>query len=78
MIYEIGSKMIANRMKHFLNDIIFPTQSAFIPRRLITDNVLVAYEVNYFLRTRSKNDKCYMAFKLDVSKAYDRVKWIFL
>lgn len=65
--------MIANRMKPFLNDIISPTQSAFVPNRLSTDNVLVSYEVNHFLKCRTKGRNHFMALNLDISKAYDSI-----
>lgn len=50
----------------------------FYSRRLITDNVLVAYEALHTMVTRLKGKKGYMALKLDISKAYDRVEWHFL
>lgn len=53
-------------------------QSAFVSSRLITDNVVVAYEVNHFIHCHSWGKRAYMALKLDVSKAYDKIEWCFL
>ena len=49
-----------------------------MPGRLITDNVLLAYETLHAMHGRKKGKKGALALKLDVSKAYDRVKWAFL
>ncbi|KAL0298520.1 UNVERIFIED_CONTAM: putative mitochondrial protein [Sesamum radiatum] len=73
--YKIASKSIANRLKPWLDRIISPAQSAFVPGRLITDNVLLAFETNHFLNTYSRGQKHFMNLKLDISKAYDRVEW---
>ncbi|KAL0376653.1 UNVERIFIED_CONTAM: LINE-1 retrotransposable element O protein [Sesamum calycinum] len=78
VVYKIASKAIANRLKVLLDRIISPFQSAFVPGRLITDNVLLAFELNHFLNTKTKGGQGYMVLKLDVSKAYDKVEWAFL
>lgn len=75
IFYKIISKVIANRLKVFLPNLISELQSAFVPRRQITDNILVTYEIVHFLRRKDKGKKGYMSIKLDMNKAYDKVEW---
>lgn len=72
--YKIISKVLANRFKAILPNIIFENQSAFTPNRLITDNVLVAFEFMYYLNHKSEGKENYMSIKLDMSKAFGRVE----
>ncbi|KAL0303469.1 UNVERIFIED_CONTAM: hypothetical protein Sradi_6215000 [Sesamum radiatum] len=58
--------------------IISPSQSAFVPDRLISDNILLAFELNHFLNSKTRGEQSWMVLKLDVSKAYDKVEWSFL
>ena len=61
-----------------LPHIISPSQSAFVPGRLITDNVLLAYEFTHFMNNRRKGKEGVAAIELDMSKAYDGMELCFL
>lgn len=78
VIYKIASKVLANRLKVFLTDIISPQQSVFVPDRLISDNTLVASELAHFIHNLRRGKEGFLALKLDISMAYDRLEWHFL
>jgi hypothetical protein len=84
VVYKIISKCMVNRLRPLLSDLIADTQSAFIPERLITDNTLIAFECLHAIKHGSKKGKGFGVYKLDltkandrVTKAYDRVDWGF-
>lgn len=72
--YKIISKTMANRLKIVFSEIISSNQSVFVKGRLISDNIIIAHEILRFLKV-GKSRTHYMALKIDMSKAYDRVEW---
>ncbi|KAA3468179.1 reverse transcriptase [Gossypium australe] len=78
VMYKLVTKTIANRLQEVMGFCIDKAQSAFVPGRLISDNVLLAYELLHTFRQKRMGKKGYMAVKLDISKAYDRVEWEFV
>jgi hypothetical protein len=78
VIYKVVSKVLSNRLRQVLPEIITPNQSSFVPGRLISDNILIAYELTHYLLNKREGKQRFAAIKLDMSKAYDRVEWCFL
>ena len=77
VLYKIFSKVLANRLKKILPNIITENQSAFTKSRLISDNILVAFESLHSMQKHIGKEG-FMAMKLDMSKAYDKVEWSYL
>ena len=78
VVYKIVSKAIANQLKAILPLLISDSQSVFILDRLITDNIMIAFEVCHHLKKKRQGKKGLAALKIDMSKAYDQGEWNFL
>lgn len=76
VLYKIISKILANRLKVVLESIIGKTQSAFVPSRLIFDNILLSHELIKGYQRKNISPRCMI--KIDEQKAYDSVEWPFL
>lgn len=50
----------------------------FIEGRLPTDNALIAFEINHYIKRKTQGKYGVFGIKIDVSKAYDRLEWNFI
>ncbi|XP_074306449.1 uncharacterized protein LOC141641696 [Silene latifolia] len=58
VLYKIVSKVLANRLKLFLGDIVSENQNVFTHGRIITDNILLAFEMFHYMKN-SMDDSIY-------------------
>ncbi|GKE35403.1 hypothetical protein Tco_1454725 [Tanacetum coccineum] len=76
VLFKCISKIIANRIKESLKILVSPNQSAFVPGRSISNNILLTQELMHNYHLDRGPSRC--AFKVDIQKAYDTVDWGFL
>ncbi|GJW07139.1 hypothetical protein Tco_1569562 [Tanacetum coccineum] len=72
LLKEINHTFIALIPKEVVSD----NQSAFVPGRHISDNILLTQELIYAYHRDIGPPRC--AFKIDIQKAYDMVDWHFM
>lgn len=75
--YKIFSKIITMRLKNLIPQLISPNQKAFAEGRWIADNTILAQEMVHKVK-KFKRKGGLMLAKIDLSKAYDRLKWSFI
>ena len=75
VIYKILSKIMVNRLKPILHDIISSKQTGFVKCRQILDGIITVQEAMHSLKEKKVKG---MLIKLDLSKAYDRLSWSYL
>jgi hypothetical protein len=73
----VVSKVVVERLKEFIPVIISPYQTGFVPGRNIHENIIVAQEMTHSM-VKMKGSKGLVAIKVDLSKAYDKLKWDFI
>ncbi|XP_074314560.1 uncharacterized protein LOC141649779 [Silene latifolia] len=59
VLYKLVAKVLANRLKIFLGDLVSENQSAFTPGRLISDNILVAFEMFHYMKNARSGGGAY-------------------
>ncbi|GKV15237.1 hypothetical protein SLEP1_g26035 [Rubroshorea leprosula] len=74
-LYKLLAKILANRLKLVMIDLISDSQSAFVGGRQLVDSVLILNEVVDEVKQRKQES---FIFKADFEKAYDCVDWNFL
>ncbi|XP_065622950.1 uncharacterized protein LOC136064750 [Quercus suber] len=77
LVYKIISKILVARIRPLLSNLISPIQTTFVPGRKGVDNVIIAQELIYTM-DNLKGREGYMAVKVDLEKAYDRLEWSFI
>lgn len=76
-IYKIISKVIVARIRLHLEFLVSPYQMAFVPGRRGSDNVIIVKELIHSI-IRVKGRKGYMAIKINLEKAYNKIEWSFI
>ncbi|GKB11279.1 RNA-directed DNA polymerase, eukaryota [Tanacetum coccineum] len=73
--YKIVSKILANRLKMVISELISDVQSAFVSNRQILDGPFILNELISWCKAHKSKA---MIFKVDFEKAFDSVRWDFL
>ena len=76
-IYKVVTKIIVGHLSPFLDKLVSPNLTAFVPRRKGLHNVVVAQELIHSL-DKKKGRVGFMAIKVDLVKAYDHLEWSFI
>lgn len=74
VLLKIITKAIVHRLQMIMPHCIDEAQSAFVLGRLITKNVIVAFELLHSFRRKGSQNGSF-TLKLDMSKVYDMVEW---
>ncbi|KAJ9566561.1 hypothetical protein OSB04_002527 [Centaurea solstitialis] len=73
--YKVISKILANRLKDFIGDVIGSEQTAYIKNKSILDGPLIVSEIISWIKNSNRSA---LVFKIDFEKAFDTVNWAFL
>ena len=75
LLYKLIAKVIAGRLKPFLDQGISQEQFGFLKDRQITEPIGIVQEVLHSVKIKNS---CAFVLKLDLTKAFDRVDWTYI
>ncbi|XP_010687394.1 uncharacterized protein LOC104901504 [Beta vulgaris subsp. vulgaris] len=76
VVYKIIAKIITHRLQSVIGEVVDTAQVGFIPKRNITDNILLATDLIKGYNRKGISPRC--TIKVDLKKAYDSIEWTFL
>ncbi|XP_026459748.1 uncharacterized protein LOC113360454 [Papaver somniferum] len=76
VLFKIFTKIISVRMNGLMEKLISLQQASYVKGRSIQEQILLASEMVNEMRKKRRGGN--VAFKLDISHAYDSVSWTFL
>lgn len=76
ILYKVISNILTTRMQEVMDAIIDNSQSAFVPGRLIMDNIVMSHELVKAYGRKGISPRCMI--KVDMQKAYDSVEWSYI
>lgn len=71
-LYKFISKILTSKLKIVVDHLVSSSQSAFIKRRNILDNVILAYDLVKGYIQKRVSPRC--TIKVDIRKVYDSVE----
>lgn len=77
LLYKVISKLLAHKMQPWMDFLISKSQTAFVPGREISENIILLREILHSFKS-TKNGDGEFVLKADLAKAFDRVDWTYL
>lgn len=77
LIYKIISKILSIRMRPFIGRCVSNAQTAFVPGREISENIVLLREILHSFQQKGYNKKDF-CLKVDLAKAFDKMEWSYV
>lgn len=74
IFYRIISKILTKRLSNVINEVVDISQLAFLPGRVIHDNIFMAHELIRGYNRKNVSPQC--AIQMDIQNAYNTVEWL--
>ncbi|XP_059639319.1 uncharacterized protein LOC132281652 [Cornus florida] len=74
---EMNNALLGQQTKLEIKQTVFSMAPLKAPAKWLKSIILITHEVLHYLKNKRKGEKAFMALKLDMSKAYDRIEWPF-